>query len=577
MPDISDILKLNSKLDTDKKPLLPIYQTIGEFIRLRKQNFTVDSKISQYLTPKDIFDTTAVHSNNTMAAALLGNMWPNGAKSIRIVRPDSLISTSAVDDYFKKISVKLTNAMDHPKAKLSLCLDEFENDLGAFGTCGIAVFEEASIDAPIAYKVWDVKTMLLDEDKNGTIDTIFNNFNLNVRQVVDEYGYKNVSEKVRKLYDNKKYDEQVKLLHAITPRPLAEMKKGGKTNKGMPYASYHIEVETRHLIKESGYKRVPVIVGRFYRVPGEIFGRSPGMYALSDILELNAVREAKMLATEKMLDPPLAVYDDGTLGAGQVDTSAGGMTVFNISGRLGNTKPIEPIYTVGEMQYTDKHIEQLMFNITQQFYIDRLLDLNNETRMTLGEAQIRNRIRGDSLTAIFNRRENEVLTPIIDLSLAIMMDKKLLGVREGSVEKAGKVVMGEEVITIPPEVQNLIDSGREWYKIQYISPAKRMQQAEEMQGIMTVTELLGQIAQYDPTVLDWLNRDVMARRATELSGGPNELIQSGTEVAQIRQMRAQQQEAMAQAEAAKQQSEVMRNMAQAQQMSGVGQEATLGF
>ena len=574
MADTEFILRHYETLSSDKMTLLPVYQTIGEFVRLRKQNFTVDSLPGAFLNAKELFDATAVNANSTMAAALMGNMWPNGAKSIRITKPDSILSGGTVEAYFKKISQIVTNAMDHPKARLSLALDEFENDLGAFGTCGIAVFENSSQDNPVSYKVWDVKSMVIDEDKNGVVDTIMNKFKLTVRQVVDEYGISNVSANTRKLYEGLKYTDKVEILHAIMPRNLADQRKGGKTNKGLPVGSYHIEVAAKKILKESGYNSVPVIVGRFYKVPGEKYGRSPAMQALPDIIELNAVRESKMLAIEKFLDPPVVVYDDGSLGAGEIDTSAGGVNVFSISGRVTNLDPIKPLHITGELQSTEKHIEQLMMNITQAFYIDRLLDLNNDTRMTLGEAQIRNRIRGDSLTSIFDRQEIEVLTPITDRTVKSLLDKGLLGVYSDSVERASAVLQGQEVLQIPPEVERLMKSNREWYKIQYISPAKRMQQAEEMQGIMTTMQIAGEVAQVDPTVLDWINKDVLFRRATELGGGPSELISDADTVAAVRNARAKAQEEAARQESERNQSEVARNIAQARAtMNQVGAEA----
>jgi hypothetical protein len=570
MLDIDFIINYKKRLESGKAILLPVYQTIGEFVRLRKQEFTAEYTPGAFLTAREIYDATGVNALTTMSAALLGNMWPNGAKTIRITKPDSLTASNSITEYFKKISLITTNAMDHPKARLSLAFDEFENDMGAFGTCGIAVYNTGRKDSPVAYKVWDVKTMLMDEDKNGVVDTVINSFKLTVRQIVDEYGFKKCSKRVQDLYNDVKLDEPVKVIHAIIPRSFAEAKKGGKSNKGMPIGSYHIEEETKHLLRESGYRYAPVVVGRFYKVPGEVYGRSPAMQALPDIVELNAVRESKMLATEKMLDPPLIVLDDGSLGGGEVDASPGALTVFNISGRSGNTDPIRPMYTVGEMQSTEKHIELLVQNITQAFYIDRLLDLNNDTRMTLGEAQIRNRIRGDSLTSIFDRRELEVLTPLTDITLGILLDEGLLGYKEGSEEAVRATLEGREYLTIPSELVRLMEEGREWYKIQFISPAKRMQQAEEMQGILTTMEIAGNVAQVDPSVLDWIDRDVLLRRATELGGGPDELVQDTNTVNQIREMRAEQQAAAADLENKKVQSEIARNLAQAGNMAKTG-------
>lgn len=570
--ELQRILERHQALEKEKQPYLNVFEMIGKFIRLRKTNFNTDANIAEFLTAENVYDATAPNALFTMSASLMGNMWPNGAKSFRLVKPDSLPDTLAIRDYFDKISQRVANAMDHPKARLSIALDEYINDLGAFGTCGIAVCENDDKDNPVSYKVWDVKTMVVDEDPNGIIDTIYNKFKLSVRQTVETYGINNVSERVRKLYSDLKFNEQVTILHAIYPRPIKARRRGGRTGKGLPYASLHIDLDSKMIMKESGFKYLPVIVGRFYKVPGERYGRSPAMQALPDIIEINAIRESVLLATEKALQPPLVVLDDGSMGAGEIDTSPNGVTVLNVSGRMGGMDPIKPLYTVGELQAAQAQIEQLIQNITQAFFIDRLLDLNNDTRMTLGEAQIRNRIRGDSLTSIFDRQEIEEFTPLIDTTVKILLDKKLLGVEEGSIDEYAILLSGKEeessIIKIPPEVSQLIREGREWYKIQYISPAKRMQQAEELQGIYTVMEITNGIAQVDPSVLDYIKADVLLKRAASLGGGPSEIIQDEDTVSEIREQRAAQQAEMMKQEAMRNESEVARNYAQAMATGG---------
>lgn len=570
--ELQRILERHQALEKEKQPYLNVFEMIGKFIRLRKTNFNTDANIAEFLTAENVYDATAPNALFTMSASLMGNMWPNGAKSFRLVKPDSLPDTLAIREYFDKISQRVANAMDHPKARLSIALDEYINDLGAFGTCGIAVCENDDKDNPVSYKVWDVKTMVVDEDPNGIIDTIYNKFKLSVRQTVETYGINNVSERVRKLYSDLKFNEQVTILHAIYPRPIKARRKGGKTGKGLPYASLHIDLDSKMIMKESGFKYLPVIVGRFYKVPGERYGRSPAMQALPDIIEINAIRESVLLATEKALQPPLVVLDDGSMGAGEIDTSPNGVTVLNVSGRMGGMDPIKPLYTVGELQAAQAQIEQLIQNITQAFFIDRLLDLNNDTRMTLGEAQIRNRIRGDSLTSIFDRQEIEEFTPLIDTTVKILLDKKLLGVEKGSIDEYAILLSGKEeessIIKIPPEVAQLIKEGREWYKIQYISPAKRMQQAEELQGIYTVMEITNGIAQVDPSVLDYIKADVLLKRASSLGGGPSEIIQDEDTVRGIREQRAAQQAEMMKQEAMRNESEVARNYAQAMATGG---------
>jgi len=559
--DIEHILNRHKELQTEKMVWNSHYQILGEYIRIRKQNFTSTTVPGDFLVD-DIFDSTGPLSNVKMAAAFMGAQWPNGAKSMSIVAPHGVPDVPDIKNYFKEVTIRLADAMDSPKSGLVLALDEYGQDQGCFGTCGIAVLEEEDLDHPLSYKVWDVKTMCIDENNRGVIDTVYNEMSMTVRKVVQEYGINNVHENVKKAYNDKKYGDKVEVLHVIEPRLKRNTKK--QNNKNMPIASIHIDLKNKFVIKESGFEEMPVIVARFSKVPEEKYGRSPSMLALPDILELNAIRESRMLATEKNLDPPLMVYDDGSMGGGEIDSSSGSVNVISIAGRVSNQKPVEPLYTVGEMQSTQLHIEELKQTVTQQYYLDRLLDLNNETRMTLGEAQLRNKLRGDSLSSIFSRQELEFFTPLIERSFNVMFNKGLLGVERGSMEEARAIAAGEKPLVIPDAILKRIKAGRESYLIQYMSPAKRMMQAEEAQGIMTTWEFAGNLAAAVPEIVDHLDPDVSIKRLAELTGAPASIVRDFESVKAMRQARANMQAQMAELEQLRSGSETARNFAQAE-------------
>lgn len=563
--NIEHILHRYGELKSEKTLWNSHYQILGEYIRIRKQNFTADRAPGEFLV-NDIFDSTGALCNVKAAAAFMGAMWPNGAKSIRIISPSGIRDTQEVKRYFKEITTRLTDAMDSPKAGLVTSIDEYGQDQMCFGTCGILVVEEDDLDNPLSYTTWDVKSMCIDENTKNVVDTVYNEKQKTVKQTVEEYGFKNCSDKVQEAWSNRKYSDKVKILHVIEPRPEYDPKKQG--NKNMPYASYHIDLDAKHIMLESGYNDMPVVVARFSKVPDEKYGRSPAMLALPDILELNAIRESRMLAVEKNLNPALLVADDGSLGGGEIDTSAGAINVVSVTGRLSNHRPIEPLYTVGEMNSVREHVLELKETVTQQFYLDRLLDLNNETRMTLGEAQIRNKLRGDSLSAIFGRQELEFFTPLIERSFNIMFRKGLLGVEKGSPEEISAVLAGEEPLLIPDVILKRIKSGREAYKIQYMSPAKRMMQSEETQGILTTWEFAGNLAGVAPELIDNLDTDITMRRLAELTGSPAEIVRDMQTVQAIRDARMQQQAMMLELEASRSASETGRNLAQARNTGG---------
>lgn len=557
---INNIFQRFKVLKNNKQSLTSLFSLISEYVYNRKYDrYGVPN--SGIFADGDIYDNTAQRANGIMANVMVNNIWPNGPRTFSLGRTWDTPDTEEVKNYFSYVNQQMYSVMDNTKAGLQTALDEYMLDQGAFATSGIYVKEKEDDRAvPVRYEAWSIKGRYIDEGPDGNIDTIFSEISMSVRNAVKVYGYENLSARVRKDFDNGDIENKVKILHAIEPR--LERDKSKKGVKDMPIASIHIEVDTRKILKESGMEEMPVFIGRFSKVPGEIYGRSPAMVAMADILEINAVREAISIATEKQLDPPMAVYDDGALGAGAIDTSAGAINVFSVTGRLNAGKPIEPLYTVGELQSSYTHIDTLKETINNHFYLDRLLDFNNETRMTLGEAQLRNALRGQSLGAFYARQENEVITPMIERTFNILLKRGRLGVLSGSQEEIEQLKRGAQPVYIPEALAQRMINGEDFYEITYLSPAKRTMQSEELRGIIETANFAVQVAPASPEIIDNIDFDKLIARVAKLSGAPMELIKDSDTVKKIREARAKQQEEIAKMEQARQQSEIGRNVAQ---------------
>lgn len=565
-PRIDAILHRFKTLKARKQSLVPLYDLISEYVYNRKYDgYGIPN--AGIFADEDIYDNTAQRANGIMANVMVNNIWPNGPRTFSVGRTWDTPDTEEIKKYFEFVNQQMYSVMDNTRAGLQTALDEYMLDQGAYGISGVYVEEKDTDPAtPIRYKSWGIKDMLVDEGPDGLIDTIFSEKEMSIRNAVRVYGLEKLPSNARELYKKGEVEKPLKILHVIEPRLDRDPSKKGA--KDMPIASIHIELSTRKILKESGLEEMPVFVGRFSKVPGEIYGRSPAMVAMADILEINATREAISVATEKQLDPPLAVYDDGALGGGDIDTSAGAVNVFSVTGRLNTGKPIEPLYTVGELQSSYNHIDVLKETINNHFYLDRLLDFNNETRMTLGEAQLRNALRGQSLGAFYARQENEVVTPIIERTFNILLKRGRLGVVSGSQEEMDLLVHGIQPVYIPNVLVEKMSRGEDIYEITYLSPAKRTMQSEELRGIIETANFAVGVAPASPEILDNIDFDKLITRVAKLSGAPMELIKDSTTVKKLRDARAQQQAQLVQLEQARQQSEIGRNVAQMNAMQG---------
>ena len=506
-------------LGIKKSVWLEYFQLIGEYINQRRLEFTEISVAGSFIN-RELFDNTAGRNNNIMASALVGSLWAGGANTIKVIAPFGIEDNDDNKAYYEFMLKTIINVMDSPKAGLSSAYNEYMLDQTAFGTSGIGVFENEELETkkntPIRFTAWDIKTMRIAENRWGIIDTIYNESEITISEAVDEFGYEKLSAKSRRLFDaNKGEIEKIKILHALEPRRERSPTKFG--NKNMPTASIHIELGgADKILKESGYESMPVKVVRFSKLLGEVYGRGAGGLALPDAIELNAIWEAVTVASEKILDPPLGVLSDGDLTP-IIDTSAGGLTVFNITGRFGNQPPVFPLFTVGELKAVEPLVDKLTESLSNHFFLDRLLDLNNDTRMTFGEAQIRNELRAASLGSVYTRQIKDGLVPIIERVVEILFKKGLLGVMPNSIEAEDAIIDGKKIIVIPEEIAERIVNSLEFFEIKFISPAARAMNAEQVQGLLATMQFTIQAVNIEPNAKDVIDVDKSIKRIAELT------------------------------------------------------------
>jgi hypothetical protein len=518
------------QLKAERQTWDTMYQVLGEYISMMKMNFQGQPANGEFLVD-NIFDSKAAYAAISASSTLSGMLWTGSAKqSMFIDAPDDVEITTELAEYYEYITNKACAAFDDARANFNLAFEEYMLDQAIFGTSGIGV--ETGDESLLLFKPYGVKEMYIDEGKNGRVSDVFLFFEWTIRRVVAEYGLENVSDKVRQKYEGDKYLDKVKILVCITPRKEFKAEKGALA---MPYMSLHMEYEGCHVLREGGYSDLPIKVGRFLKLNYEKYGRSMGMNALPDVKEANILREAVIVATEKNLDPPLGVLDDGSLGGGVIDTSAGAISVFNASSQMGNKQPIFPLYTVGSINDAMVRLEELKESIGQHFYIDRLLDFNNNTQMTFGEAQIRAGLREASLSSIFSRQITECLTPVIDRAINILFQMGELGVIEGSEIHQEREIQGKESMIIPDELVKRLDSGQDIYKIGYRTKASNAARSEEYIAILDVLSFGIQSMQVDPSVRHRVDMHEGLKQIADIRGLPVGIIRQDDVVAQMMQ------------------------------------------
>jgi hypothetical protein len=336
---------------------------------------------------------------------------------------------------------------------------------------------------------------------------------MTVRQCIQEWGEKGVSQETLDLWKDDKPEEKIDILHCTYPRTDRAPKAKG--NKAMPFACVYMEIKAEHILEEKGYHEFPYSCPRWEKGAGEVYGRGAALPALADVRVLYSMVKTTLMAAEKMADPPLMAPDDGFLGP--IKSSPGGISYY----RAGTQDRIEKLPFDADIAVAAKMIEDKQRAVREWFYSNQFDD-SSRPNMTATEAQLKYTERWKTLASVLGRLQSEDLTPQILRILMILM-------RRGVVKPmpAGYTV------------RNI--------RLFYTGPLTMAQKQSMVQGIRVYLEGLAMAAQLPgfQEIADNADPDAVAKHLFDASGAPSDTQRKKRDVEGIRGQRAQQAQNMA--------------------------------
>ena len=141
----------------------------------------------------------------------------------------------------------------------------------------------------------------------------------------------------RSAYRNEKLDHELLVEHAIYPRQLHAV--NGRMAKNLPFASLHVEVETKHLLRESGYDDFPCVIPRWMLVPGSPYATGPMANALGSIRSINDIKAMELMNLDMAAAGMYVAEDDGVLNPRAVKIGPRKVIVAN---SVDSIKPLAP-------------------------------------------------------------------------------------------------------------------------------------------------------------------------------------------------------------------------------------------
>ena len=522
-----------SALQEERSSWVDHWQEISTYLLPRSGRFVTSDRNKGERKHNNILDSTGTRSLRILAAGLMAGMTSPARPWFRLTTSDpELDESSAVKLWLS--DVQRLMLMVFSRSNTYRALHSIYEELGAFGTAANIVLPD--FERVIHNQSLTVGEYAIATDYRGQVNTLYREFEMRVGSMVQEFGIDAVSPTVRNLWNSRKVDAWVKVLHVIEPRAERDLSK--RDAKNMPFRSVYMEMGATdgRFLRESGFMRFPALCPRWNAMGGDIYGNSPAMEALGDIKQLQHEQLRKAQGIDYKTKPPLQLPTGAK--ANMLDTLPGGLSFVDMAG------PSQGIRTAFEVNLDLSHllndIQDVRGRISSCFYADLFLMMSNDTRsgITATEVAERHEEKLLMLGPVLERLHNELLDPLIEMTFDRMITAGI----------------------VPPAPEEL--KGRE-LNVEFVSMLAQAQRAVATNSIDRYVANLGAVAQFKPDVLDKFDADEWADQYADMLGVDPKLIVPGEQVAIVRQQRADQQAAMQQAATMQQGADTARALSQA--------------
>jgi hypothetical protein len=406
------------------------------------------------------------------------------------------------------------------------------HEVAGFGTAALAQLDSVRNVAKFRPFTFGEYCIALNYD--GEVDTFYREMWYTAAQIVGEFGKENCSNAVQKAAEDDK-DTTFLVIHAIEPDDRTLFIPGPKR----PFRSVYLEKggDSGVFLRLGGYRSFRFHAPRWDVVGNEVYGNGIGHEILPDVKQLQKEQEKKLIALDKMVDPPTVSQGDVTDLT--INSHPGGHT-FDTSAGVGRDG-LRPLYQVRpELQALTADIAALHVQISEGAFNNLFLSLTGRAGQQPLTAREVAELHEEKLSQIgpaLERLFDTVLKPVVNTGFEQMVDAGILD----------------------PAPQDLQDAE---LKIEFTGPLAMALRMSGIGSLESYAAFVGSLSGFRPDVIDKVDADKMVDIYAEKSGVPPEVTVPDEAVAAIRDRRAQQQQAAAAMQAGQQAAEAAKTLSE---------------
>lgn len=526
--------QLRSALWTDRSSFDAHWREISDWLLPRRTRFFAGDRNKGDRRNQNIIDSTARFSARTLQSGLHAGLTSPARPWFNLTTPDpELAEHKQVKEWLHVVTQRMRVVFEDSNLYNSLPI--LYGDMGVFGTAAMGIIED-TLDLFRCYP-YPLGSYALGIDRRGLATTFVREYELTVRQVVEEFGvrrgyrdidWSGISPTVKALWDAHNTEGPVPVTWVVTPNDDANPNR--LEARFLPWASCHFETggPDDRTLRESGFRTFPIVAPRWDITGEDTYGTDcPGMTALGDVKGLQIEQRDKAKAIKKMIDPPVA-------GSPELRTQKTSLLPGDITYTREPKNNLVAIHEVRiDLSHMRADIGETQYRIQRAFYEDLFLMLATADqrmgadRPTAREIQERHEEKLLALGPVLERTNDELLSPLIDRVYGLMEQAELLPPAPDVLEG---VKLKVEYTSIMAEAQKLVGVvGQDRFVGSVIGLIEAFPQVRHKVNVYQLIDNYGDMLGVDPRIL----RSTEEAEAAEQAEGEAQAAAAGAQQTQM--------------------------------------------
>lgn len=475
---------------------------------------------------KKLMDTAPVLALRTLASGMMAGYTSPARPWHRMATPDpEMMEYAPVRSWLYVLETRMRDVFS--RSNLYNVLPTRYKELGAFGTGPMIVLEDER--DVIRCVPFTAGSYLIATGADSKVDTLFREFRMTVRQMVQMFGVDALGANAKSLWNSAGQKEKLMdVVHAVRPRQERDPSMADARN--MAWSScYYEPVEKNKYLRESGFEGNPILSPRWDVTEEDAYGIPPTFDALANSKALQIQQKRKAQAIDKHVDPPM--WADASLKNQRASLLPGDIT-YSAATATGGNPGFQPVYKIKpEIGPLLEDIQDIRQWVSKAMYEDLflMLAMSDRKQITAREIEERHEEKLLMLGPVLERLNDELLGPLIDRTFDIMV-KRSIPYWEGRLD-------GEPLLPPPPpELEDVK------LKVEYISILAQAQRAVATVGMERYVSFAVAMAPVHPEVMDKVDVDQTMDEYANALGVPPMIVRSDDEVEELRAQRQQAQQ-----------------------------------